>query len=283
MPLPIAMDAINAIIVRCQSAHKMSLSNATRKARAISLEATRQPCHRTQQEHCEGVVSITSILIPQQRLLPQGRQLLQWVHDGCKLQWFANQRRSHGSYAWRNDGNYPHHQHGQRERHKLGGCGNNKRDNKKSLPKREDKGFEPWCLHGKHANHLYDECCANPRHQVRELQQKVQTTTKSANNNKRNTAAMTHAPCVMRATISGQAVNWVAWQSQWHRPWWQKTSVSNYHKQITTIFLVIQKKEDACCLMLWPGHSNFNLSQKNWKQFWMASHDKDAHQHPRLE
>jgi hypothetical protein len=28
--------------------------------------------------------------------------------------------------------------------------------------------------------------------------------------------------------------------------------------------------------MLWPGHSNFKLSQKVQKQFWMASHDKDA-------
>jgi hypothetical protein len=32
-----------------------------------------------------------------------------------------------------------------------------------------------------------------------------------------------------------------------------------------TIFAVIQNKEDACCVMLWPGHSNFKLSQKAQK------------------
>ncbi len=43
-PSPIVVDAIDAFIVRRQSAHKASLSNSTRKAMAISLEATRQPC-----------------------------------------------------------------------------------------------------------------------------------------------------------------------------------------------------------------------------------------------
>ncbi len=38
-PSPIAMDAINTIIMRRQSAHKTSLLNATRKAIAISLKA----------------------------------------------------------------------------------------------------------------------------------------------------------------------------------------------------------------------------------------------------
>jgi hypothetical protein len=47
--------------------------------------------------------------------LPQGHQLLQRVRDGCKLQHFANQRRSHGSHAQREDGNYHHRQHGQQE------------------------------------------------------------------------------------------------------------------------------------------------------------------------
>ncbi len=57
-------------------------------------------------------MSITSILIPQQRLLPQGHKLPQRVHNGCKLQCFVDQRRSHGLYAQRNDGNYHHRQHG---------------------------------------------------------------------------------------------------------------------------------------------------------------------------
>ncbi len=58
-PSPIAMDAINAIIVSCQSAHMMSLSNATRKAVAINLEATRRPCQQMQQGHCEGIVRVS--------------------------------------------------------------------------------------------------------------------------------------------------------------------------------------------------------------------------------
>ncbi len=85
MPSPIAMDAINAIIVRCQSAHERSPSNAMRKAVVISLKATRRPCWRTWQGHCEGIVSITMILIPRQQILPQGCQLPQHVHHKRKL------------------------------------------------------------------------------------------------------------------------------------------------------------------------------------------------------
>ncbi len=49
------MDVINAIIVRCRSPHKMSLSNATRKAVMISLKATRWPHWQMQQGCSEGV------------------------------------------------------------------------------------------------------------------------------------------------------------------------------------------------------------------------------------
>ncbi len=146
MPLPITMDAINAIIVRCQSTHKTSPSNAMRKAVAIKLKATRWSRQQTQQGHCEGVVSITRKLIPQRQLSLHGHQSLQSVQNECKLQYFANQHRSQGPYAQHNDGNYHHRQHGQREQHKLcndGGPGNNKHNNKKSLPKREGKGFKP--------------------------------------------------------------------------------------------------------------------------------------------
>ncbi len=115
MPSPIAMDPINAIIVRRQDAHEKSPLNATRKAVAISLEATRRPCWWTQQGHREGIASITTILIPRQRISPQERQSTQSVRDECKLQHFADQRRSQGSYAQRNDGNYRHRQHGRRE------------------------------------------------------------------------------------------------------------------------------------------------------------------------
>ncbi len=83
-PSPIAIDAINAIIMRRRSTHKTSLSNATRKAMAISLKATRRPCQQTRQERCESVVSITAILIPQQQFLSQEHQLLQRKCDRCK-------------------------------------------------------------------------------------------------------------------------------------------------------------------------------------------------------
>jgi hypothetical protein len=51
---------------------------------AISLNATRQPCQQMRQERCEGIVSITAILIPQRQLLSQKHQLLQRKHEGCK-------------------------------------------------------------------------------------------------------------------------------------------------------------------------------------------------------
>ncbi len=55
------MDAINAIIVRCPSAHETTLY-------------TRQPCQQTWQERCESVVSIMTILILRRQLLSQERQ-----------------------------------------------------------------------------------------------------------------------------------------------------------------------------------------------------------------
>ncbi len=94
----IAMDTINAFIVRCQSAHKRSLSNATRKAVAINLEATWRPHQQMQQGHREGILSVTTILILQQRLLLQGRQSLQSMRNEHKLRRFANRRRSQGSF-----------------------------------------------------------------------------------------------------------------------------------------------------------------------------------------
>ncbi len=81
---PIAMNGINAIIVRRWSAHEMSLSTVTRKAMAISLKTTRWPCQQMQQEHCERVVGIPTILIPQRQLLSRERQSPQRKHNGCK-------------------------------------------------------------------------------------------------------------------------------------------------------------------------------------------------------
>ncbi len=90
----------------------------------------------------------------------------QYTHKLCHL---ASQRRSHGLYAWHNNGNYCYCQHGQCKQHKLhdeGVWGNNKRNNNKSPPKRKDKDFKPCCLQGKHANHLYKDSRANLRSQV---------------------------------------------------------------------------------------------------------------------
>ncbi len=133
------MDAINAFIVRRQSAHKMSPSNAIRKAMAINLKATRRPCWQTRQGHREGVVSTMTILIPQWRILPQGCQLPQCVHDKRKLQRYANQRRSQRSYAWCNDGNYRHRQHGGRK------------------PQQQQKKKPSW--HVRQASHAWQLLC----------------------------------------------------------------------------------------------------------------------------
>ncbi len=163
-PSTITMDMINAIIVRHQIAHEKSLSNSTRKTVAISLESTRWPCWWMQQGHCEGVVIITTILIPRWWLLPRGLQLLQRVQDKHKLQCFADQHRSHGLYAWCNNGNHHQRWHGQHKQHKLrdnGGCGNDKCNNKKSPPDCKDKSFNPCHLHGEHTNHSQDRCHAN--------------------------------------------------------------------------------------------------------------------------
>jgi hypothetical protein len=72
MPSSIVMDAIDAIIVQCQSACKTSPSNATRKAMAISLEAKRQPCQQMQQRRCESVVSNTTKLNPVTTIIVTG-------------------------------------------------------------------------------------------------------------------------------------------------------------------------------------------------------------------
>ncbi len=61
----------SSIIVRRRSTHKTCLSNAMRKAMRISLKATRWLCQQMQQEYCEGVGSITTILIPWWQLLSQ--------------------------------------------------------------------------------------------------------------------------------------------------------------------------------------------------------------------
>ncbi len=150
MPPPIAIGRINTIIVRCQTSHKTSPSNTTRKAVAISLEAIRRPHWQTQQGHVWGCCGYHNDTHPMLTIVvtraPITATCVQWT----LLQHFANQRRSHGSYAWCNNGNYLHHQHGckQHKLHNSGSHGGNKRNNKKSLPECKDKGFKPCCLHG---------------------------------------------------------------------------------------------------------------------------------------
>ncbi len=56
-------------------------SNATRRAVAISLGATRRSCQRMQQRHHEDVVSIMTILIPQQQSSSKEHQLPQHKCD----------------------------------------------------------------------------------------------------------------------------------------------------------------------------------------------------------
>ncbi len=201
------MDTIVAFIVRCQSTHKRSLSNATRKAVAISLEATRQFCQWMQQGHREGVMSITTILILRWQLLPQGHQSLQSMCNKHKLWSFADQHRSQGLFAWRNYGNYHHRQHSRHKQHKLcndGGRGDNKRNIKKSLPKCKGKGFEPWCLQGEHINHSYDKCCANPRKQnaINNKKRKQQKNGKKWNLRDTYTTRHAHNDCWTSSKLS---------------------------------------------------------------------------------
>jgi hypothetical protein len=56
-------------------------SNAMRITVVISLGATRRPCRQMQQRHCDDVVSITVILIPQLQSLSKERQLPRRTRD----------------------------------------------------------------------------------------------------------------------------------------------------------------------------------------------------------
>ncbi len=56
-------------------------SNATRRSVAISLGATRRPCQRMQQRHCEDVASTTMILIPGWQSSSKEHQLRKRKHD----------------------------------------------------------------------------------------------------------------------------------------------------------------------------------------------------------
>ncbi len=96
---------------------------------------------------------------------------------GCKQCLLSDQHRGYRLYNQSNGG---HHccQHGrckQRKLHNDGSRGDDKCDVRMSPHEHEDKDFKPYCIHGKHAKHLYKECHANPHNQAKSR----------ANNNKR--------------------------------------------------------------------------------------------------
>ncbi len=87
MPSMRAMDAINSIIVKCQSTHKTSIQLMQQgEPWKMSLGATRRPSRQTRQRSCEDAVSITTILIPQQQSLSKERQLPKRKHNKRKQQ-----------------------------------------------------------------------------------------------------------------------------------------------------------------------------------------------------
>ncbi len=86
-----------------------------------------------------------------------------------KKRLLSDQRKGYRLYV-QHDGGHHHRQHGRREQRKLrddGSRRDDKCDNRKSPPVREDKDFKPCCIHGKHAKHSYEECHANPCNQAK--------------------------------------------------------------------------------------------------------------------
>ncbi len=86
------------------------------------------------------------------------------------------------------------------------------------------------------------------------------------NNNKckqqqKNKAIVTRMPRITRATFAGQAANQVTWQSRWHRLQWWKNKRKRQQQSLPFCWYS-KNKEDACCSMLWPSHSNIKLSPK---------------------
>jgi hypothetical protein len=148
-------------------------------------------------------MSITTIIIPQQRLLPKGHQLPQCVRNKCKQQHFADQRKSQGSYAQCNYGNNCHHQHGQCKQHKLcnnSGCGDNKHNNKKSPPSARTRVSSPDAyMASTPTTHTASAAL------IRAI--KGKNYNNKCKQQQKNTAAMTRAPHIMHATIAGQAAN----------------------------------------------------------------------------
>ncbi len=145
----------------------------------------------------KGFLSIATILIFLWKLLPQGHQSPQRVHDERKLHRFSNQCRSQGLYTQCNDGNYHHCQHGQCKQHKLCNKGGHSRQaqQQEESPECKDKCFKPWCLHDEHANHSYDECRTNLHNQACKQQQLA-----SSNNNNKVQLQwhVHHASCTQR-------------------------------------------------------------------------------------
>ena len=169
-PSPIAMDAINAIIVRRPSAHETTLY-------------TRQPRRRTRQERRESVVSIMTILIPRRQLSSQERQTPRHKRDERK----TKKRNSTRVTADRSG---------------------------KIMPQisRDERGFN---------NKTYKNDFASKTN--------------------KKTKPSWHVRYAAHATITGQAVTRIAWQSHW-RPSLKTTEQARATTTKTTILLVLIRK-----------------------------------------
>ncbi len=179
-PSLIAMDAINAFIVRCQSAHKTSPSNATRKAMAISLKAKAAlPTNATSllwgpHEYHDNNHPTTTIIAKRPSIATMCAQQMQtatfcWPAQESRVIRSMQLWQQLSPSAWPMQAAQALQQQWLRRQ---------QAQQQEESPKCKDKGFKPWCLHGKHTNHSYSKCCANPCNQGQELQQQVQTTTK---------------------------------------------------------------------------------------------------------
>ncbi len=122
MTLPIAMVAIKAIVNRdgrdqCNFCEMPKCSReeplkCNKEGRGNQLQSHKADLSTNATRASWGRCDYHDNTIPRRRISPQGCQSPQRVRDKCKLQCFADQYRSQGSYAWCDDSNYHHCQHG---------------------------------------------------------------------------------------------------------------------------------------------------------------------------
>jgi hypothetical protein len=91
---------------------------------------------------------------------------------------------------------------------------------------------------------------------------KKELASKTKKRSHRDTYAMCHARRLLdktRPKLPGRATDTV--------PSDNRTCASDNNKNYHFVSTQSKNKEDACCLVLWPGHSNFKLSPKCKKYF----------------